>query len=597
MKKFLLFVLSLAFAAGTQVQADEIILSYCEGIIANSSNGGTITHKSGVGDVHCTVCFPKETIGTYKNNKITKIRVGYPTNSSTPSTTTAWIRTDREDKNTAIVSQEAATVSGWNIVELAEPLVITDTTDLWVGFTFHQTKAIDVVSFAGPTSEYACWWAKGSMWTDFASKNYGSLPIEIVVEGDNMPQWNMQLKDVESERPLYKVGTNMVVKGAVKNMAAQTISSYTVSYEVSGVGNVSGSKTFNGNLEYRDEANFSITIPTTGLAEGSAEVKLTLTIDGQEDENTADNEATVLVGLVENGYPRIAYLEEFTTEKCPNCPSAITRINSALDNNGLRNSVVWIEHHNGYYTDQYTATESNSYLWFYTGSGTYAPAIMVDRTYTSPYCDAASPVGFPNQPSEIAAWIKKSTDELALVGVEITNIEINGLVATVSVKCEKSSAFDAVCQAPRINVVVVEDDLKSTQQSGYSGTCTHEGVFRACNGTWGQTFTWNGNKYEGSFDINLKSTWVTNNMKAVAFVSTYDSTNRLNCQIHNTNSAKFTDEFSTGINIVDTEDAQVMNVEYYTISGKLASENDYGVLLKVSTLENGKKVAEKILRK
>ncbi|MBQ0058108.1 MAG: Omp28-related outer membrane protein [Bacteroidales bacterium] len=583
MKKFFSFA-ALLLTSLSMAFADEAYVGYCEGNIATATSG-FITGKTNMCSVECAIYLPATELGSYAGAKLTKIRVGIPEATAMPETLTGWVRLENTGEN--ITSGTVTCEQGWNVITLDQPLDITSTTNLWVGYSFSQKKKLDVVSFAGPTHENGCWWRKASSsWASIASADYGSLSIEAVVEGDNLPQWNIELKPIAPNKELVKLNEGQVIiKGQIRNRAAQTITGINIDYTVSGDNSLTGNTgTIETNLASGDVTNVSVAIPLTDFVAGNNTVTLTAHIEGQEDCNMADNTQTCSFGTFDKGFVRMALIEEFTTENCPNCPSAITRINSALDGYGLRNKVVWIEHHNGYYTDQYTAPESNSYLWFYTGGGTYAPAMMVDRTYTSPYCDDASPVGFPNQANTIAAWIKKSTDGIALVGVEITNIEVNGTTATVSVKCEKSPALDAVCPTPRINIFVVEDELKSNTQSGYSGTCTHEGVFRACNGTWGQTFTWDGEFYSGSFDINLKSTWVTNNMRAVAFISSYDSTNRLNCQIYNTTQAKFTDDFSTAITTLNAETEEPSSVEFFNLDGTRASDMQSGKFL----IHNGK---------
>ena len=100
-------------------------------------------------------------------------------------------------------------------------------------------------------------------------------------------------------------------------------------------------------------------------------------VNGNDDVYAANNSSDATFN-----YHRILLLEEFTTEKCPNCPGAAEKIHNLLygpDN--LERQVAVVCHHAGYNTDGFTTSTDLAYEWFYNNEGsTYAPALMYNRT-------------------------------------------------------------------------------------------------------------------------------------------------------------------------------------------------------------------------
>ena len=70
-------------------------------------------------------------------------------------------------------------------------------------------------------------------------------------------------------------------------------------------------------------------------------------------------------------------LEEFTTEKCPNCPRVANFVHKAMEEPDFAGRLNTMENHAGYYTDQLTTTFHDAWRWFYDNE--FAPAVMYDR--------------------------------------------------------------------------------------------------------------------------------------------------------------------------------------------------------------------------
>jgi hypothetical protein len=101
----------------------------------------------------------------------------------------------------------------------------------------------------------------------------------------------------------------------------------------------------------------------------------------------------------------------------------------------------------------------------------------------------------------------------------------------VSTKSERTWDF---CDTPaRITLILTEDNIAAKSQSGANGSFTHQHVSRAVNETWGAVLEWNDNKASYSYTFDLDSSWKKEDLKVVAFVSGYDSSDPTNCTVEN----------------------------------------------------------------
>ena len=73
-------------------------------------------------------------------------------------------------------------------------------------------------------------------------------------------------------------------------------------------------------------------------------------------------------------------VEEFTSEKCGNCPSAVQMFEGVMAEASMKDKIIPICHHSGYQEDWLCSQAARDYVWFYGGSsGNVAPAFMIDR--------------------------------------------------------------------------------------------------------------------------------------------------------------------------------------------------------------------------
>ena len=246
-------------------------------------------------------------------------------------------------------------------------------------------------------------------------------------------------------------------------------------------------------------------------------------------------EADVAVTIYEKIFPRNVLIEEFTTEQCPNCPPMATIFKGYLDSNPLvaaKTSIIC--HHDGYYTDGFSNAADRAFCWFYNdGGSTYAPAFMFDRfSFGTTDSGQPTPVVFPSAgAADFDRYIKYRLAEPAYVGMGIQavfNADSTKVDVTVDSECD-----EAFVEPARLVVVVTEDEIYSTSQSGASGGWYHEHVMRTWNSIWGDELAWTDNKSQNTYSFDLNPDWNKANLKVVGYLSKYNNANPNDCEVFN----------------------------------------------------------------
>ena len=97
----------------------------------------------------------------------------------------------------------------------------------------------------------------------------------------------------------------------------------------------------------------------------------------------------------------------------------------------------------------------------------------------------------------------------------------------------------------------------------------HMHVERAYNSVWGDIQEWNGNSYEYTCDLPLRSDYVRNHLGIVAFIWDYDSSSVPKCEVANSNAI---DWDAVTINTTDAisstpNDKRLDRKQYFTVNG------------------------------
>ena len=299
---------------------------------------------------------------------------------------------------------------------------------------------------------------------------------------------------------------------------------------------------------------------------------MTITKVNGRPNTSPDKSATGKISTVESirTWPRHMLLEEFTTEKCVNCPDAAATLSEFLANypqQASQTSVVC--HHAGYYTDWLTVKASSNYEWFYNDGGrTYAPAFMYDRYSWS----GLTPVERrKNHAEDLCQVVDQRLAIPSYAGIQM-EATLNKKTVTVTVNCQRSWDFSNTPQ--RITLFLTEDNITAKSQSGASGTFVHQHVLRAVNETWGSILDWTDNSATYSYTFPLDASWKTDDLKVIAFISCYDNSDPTDCEVENAVVVKPSTSTTT---ITDITNATGSGMKHYTLDGRQVSSPQRGL--------------------
>lgn len=529
MKKSTCVLVGMVFAmsAATTLRADDTPypIGHCYGEQAMTN---TIKFDLPNADISAAIFIPASYAATVTGDELTAIRVAMNTKLKVQELT-AWVREDLAGENLASKTIEGAKVAkGWNDLRLTTPYAITGK-GFYIGYTFRQTsatKAILNLSRPGTGSLYL----KGGKdeWADRSEE--GILCVEGLVEGSVRPAVNAAL--VTTSMPKYFILTNQELTGAVevRNLGTETITGVDLDIECGGA----EKKTLHIDADIPYGTSAKLPVNTT-LSINSADpemhpVKFTLAaVSGKEDPDMSNNSATHTFVVRSQGFNRKVFIEEFTTEKCVNCPRIAGWLHNVLEKKGDKVDVVC--HHAGYYEDWLTLPADKEYLWLFGPKGTFAPALMIDRVA---FAEQEYPTVCPISEDEIADQIDLRLGEIstARLTVDCDRFDSDATELTVNVKCERADE-NSMTYDSRLNVFLVENDVPAQSQAGGDENYMHQHVKRALNSTWGEEIKWNGTSYDYSIRFRLDPAWDKTKMQVVAMIYNFDRYDCRNNAIEN----------------------------------------------------------------
>lgn len=240
--------------------------------------------------------------------------------------------------------------------------------------------------------------------------------------------------------------------------------------------------------------------------------------------------------IMADGFERTILIEEFTTEKCHNCPEAATDLDNLLKklNTETTDKAVVMAHHSGFYSDWLTSAESLELLWLFNSNGsTYAPGFMIDR---SVFEDEISPVFANYNNGELLEQrVRESFERPAECKLTASCFyNENNLTAQIIIDGERLT--ENVLEDARISVYLTENLIPQRHQEGGGEEYVHNHVSRKSNATWGEPIDWKGLKFKYEYQFDIEDNFNVENLEIVAFVNNYNETDPLLCSISNTTS-------------------------------------------------------------
>lgn len=572
--KLKLFSLALFIMAGVVAGQSQTLyrLGFCDGKVSSESK---LTVEGAV-EIEAAIFLSADDLSRFSGDAFAGVNAGIATKLNVRDIT-VWLRSELDGQNIAEASADALSSpkprDGWNSLKFDAPVAFEAGKGYYVGYTLHQTKTSSIVSTVDGSHAGASYIKIDTQ--DWAERpDLGVLSIEALISGDNLPRYDLVLETASVDGTYYLNGTPLTVDYALRNDGVETVNSYMLTVSVDGTG-IEVSRTVSNVLAYGVSRNYVETFDIPGLKAG-ATYGFSVKVSGPDDhaDETPDNNILPLAELpvIDRVFDRTVLLEEFTTEKCSNCPAAAETVHDMIASltDAQRQRFAMACHHSGYYTDGFTLDCDESYTWLFNDNGrTYAPAFMLDR-------DAAlgkepfTPV-FENLP--VATFAAKVTGEqnrpalyqIALAGTH----NVNDRKVEVNVTGETVLPFFT---DPRVTVYIVEDNvLASREGMGQSGSggmkFYHNHLLRAYNSVWGDEARWDGDGFSYTCTLEYPKECKVDDMQVIAFISNYDSSDPTACEIGNVALLGMGNLTTVGVDGVDV-DPVISDAVVYDIQGR-----------------------------
>lgn len=266
---------------------------------------------------------------------------------------------------------------GWNEILFDEPVTIGDD-KLFVGLQVYETR-----SAAYPLVSYAKAAVPGGSWINLKQEGWK----EYTDRGTLFIQALLDAPGEKFERTVYAQATDLPLTIAPAAMFDARV--YFHNCSVQPVSSVELTTIGQGDCEpHVRTVSFDEPIPAygyrhidlplrSGVETGAAQwLRINVTaVDGQAAQPAPTGESKVYI--THDAFERIPLVEEFTSQRCTNCPFMIYYLDKAMEE--FDGNVLYVTHHTGYQKDAFTLPMDEDLLYLFGSDYTYNPAVMYDR--------------------------------------------------------------------------------------------------------------------------------------------------------------------------------------------------------------------------
>ena len=268
---------------------------------------------------------------------------------------------------------------GWNDVFFDEPLVIGDE-PIYLGVQVYETVGTPypLVTFASATVPRSCMvnLAK-SQWEEYTDR--GTLLIEALLDDEAASALERTAYAQNTTHPQTVAPDRDFTGGLyVHNCSTEPIRSIEIAMQ--GQGAVSPTlRTIEFPEPIGPRGSRVVTAQLRSGTDEGTSVDWTATvvrINGQAAQ--AGRPGTTPLYVTYDDFQRTPLIEEFTSQRCVNCPQMAYFLEKALEEYG--DNYVYVSHHSGFAEDVFTTQPDREVLYFFGGyANEYNPAIMYNR--------------------------------------------------------------------------------------------------------------------------------------------------------------------------------------------------------------------------
>lgn len=575
-------------------------LGLCDYEFDNSSGLGLGNQAA---KIHAMAKLSADFVTPYVGAQIAGINVGV---CKTVNNVTVFVRETATGADIASKTVSSLT-AGWNEVIFDAPLAL-EKKNYYIGYEIPvlpaATYAIGYTEYSATTQDALLLSINDGELTDHTGE-FGALAVQMLLTGSEDMFGNI-VHIVNVAIP-GNVEINSVIDVPVKvrNAGTNDVSNIEITYSLGT--NTPVQETFDVEMTAGSAAKTVTLKDVTINMSGNFNVTVTK-VNGVDFEGATNTTAVTAYdpALVAE---RKILLEQFTTEKCGYCPGGAARIKSVIEKPEFKGKVHWVAHHAGFYTDPYTIPESESYMRFYGTGGTFAPAMMIDRTVLT----GSVPVMGVGSEAEITNYFTQALNVPTTITVGIS--QENSIATDRKVKIT-AQGVDKSGTPPAEDLYVVifllENGITTNSQNGGGAGYVHNNLIRkVMNGAAGTRIEWNGNAYSVTAEATLPEAWNAENMDVVAFVAKNYMNPINNAQVLNAEKTKLSMTSATAIDNVFGNDifvysengtivvkGEYTSINVYSIDGKEFRNNNLpkGIYI-VKVENNGQHIVKKVMVK
>ena len=517
------------------------------------------------GQYKMCISFTKDDLASYVGNAIKHMRFAL-SNTNNLSNVAFWIgRSKDEESIYHLYYQPVPNLQeGWNVVTLDTPFELSNDLDsIFIGIDYYQDdwnapiplhQIYPGIPMKGAGYMYGSYKGTKGMWVNVGEVLPYYVPIQCLIEGDHIPQYDIRMIHSVSNR-YFKTGED--VNGAVflqnwGKMSPDEIFELVCTIDGKEIGKNSYARGGPGLDPSRKPFEMPIgrKIPED-TPSGEYDMKVAVcSIMDKAPEYTAGDTIAVKIKIYNHDMGRQKSLVE--CHQTFDCHNTASIDEDALKMIGDGSHYILLNEH---YDDELECEASKAYLVedTITGRKTFS---FINR-----WVDEYVYRDYTTLPSFADIHISASYDEIQRM-------------LYIKVKGTKNEDFVPVEKWANLTVLLSEDNVVYPTYNDLTGKWEelyrHNALLRTnVSAIWGDPIDWVGDNYEMNYQIRLKDDWVKDNMHIIAFISKpYTGENRKELNLINCNdfSVKDSETVTSIENVINRYDDGA--AEIYTLQGR-----------------------------
>lgn len=422
----------------------------------------------------CAIKITKEKLQTLKGHQITTLGFGFGSSRITDGSLKVFITTDLAATPAVEQSATIRRALSWTDVTLDSPYTITGEEEaLCIGYTAEiastGTLLLGDKTATSPATTYGI---LNGQWIDLHNMGYGNPVIRFeVAEAPALTDVMLHPIDLDT---YMKAGESYTFNGYIYNFGTEPINSFDIKITT---GDAAPNILHAESLNIAQYKSHTFEMPAlSSAADGMTDVRIEVTnVNGAADSDEADNVYSAGAYFYPADMQKNILLEGFTGMACSNCPSGHATIREFLSQE-LEYPVIEVMHHAGYAPDFLTTSYDLAYTRLYGSSGTYAPAVMLNRTVIPGL--GAAPVINTTAPNIRDAYLHASKLQPYVSLALESTFDSTTRIADVKVKAYVHNDLPSVYNT--INVMLVQDNMAGSPlyQTNGGTNYVHTNVMR-----------------------------------------------------------------------------------------------------------------------